>query len=57
MRGAILPLRQYILIVWCLVKHKEFTLLYRNRVGGCGLDAAGSGEGPVAGPCGHGNEP
>jgi hypothetical protein len=26
-------------------------------VGRCGLDASGSGQGSVAGPCGHGNEP
>jgi hypothetical protein len=26
-------------------------------VGGFGLDASGSGYGPVAGPCEHGNEP
>jgi hypothetical protein len=28
-----------------------------NRVGGCGLDSSGSGYGPVAGCCEHGNEP
>jgi len=27
-----------------------------NRVGGCGLDATGSGYGPLAGPCEHDNE-
>jgi hypothetical protein len=27
-----------------------------NSVGRCGLDAHGSGQGPVAGPCEHGNE-
>jgi hypothetical protein len=27
-----------------------------NRVGGCGLDLSGSGYGPVAGCCEHGNE-
>jgi hypothetical protein len=27
------------------------------RVGWRGLDASGSGYGPVAGSCGHGNEP
>jgi hypothetical protein len=26
-------------------------------VGGCGLDASGSGEGPVVGPCEHDNKP
>jgi hypothetical protein len=26
-------------------------------VGSCGLDSSGSGYGPVAGPCEHGNEP
>jgi hypothetical protein len=26
-------------------------------VGRCGLDASGSGEGPVAGSCEHDNEP
>jgi hypothetical protein len=26
-------------------------------VGSCGLDASGSGQGPVAGFCEHGNEP
>jgi hypothetical protein len=26
-------------------------------VGRCGLDASGSGQGPVAGPCEQGNEP
>jgi hypothetical protein len=26
-------------------------------VGGCGLDSSSSGQGPVAGPCEHGNEP
>jgi hypothetical protein len=26
-------------------------------VGRCGLDASGSGYGPVAGSCKHGNEP
>jgi hypothetical protein len=26
-------------------------------VGGCGLDASGSGQRPVAGSCEHGNEP
>jgi len=25
--------------------------------GGCGLDASGSGQGPVAGSCEHGHEP
>jgi hypothetical protein len=24
---------------------------------GCGLDSCGSGQGPVVGPCEHGNEP
>jgi hypothetical protein len=27
-----------------------------NRVGGCGLDASGSGQGSVASPCEYGNE-
>jgi hypothetical protein len=26
-------------------------------VGSCGLDSSGSGQGPVAGCCEHGNEP
>jgi len=26
-------------------------------VGGCGLDSYGSGQGPVAGCCEHGNKP
>jgi hypothetical protein len=26
-------------------------------VGRCGLDSSGSGQGPVAGSCEHGNEP
>jgi hypothetical protein len=26
-------------------------------VGRCGLNSFGSGEGPVVGPCEHGNEP
>jgi hypothetical protein len=26
-------------------------------MGGCGLDASGSGQGPVAGCCEHGSEP
>jgi len=29
----------------------------RNRVGYCGLDSSGSGQGPAAGSCQHGNEP
>jgi hypothetical protein len=29
----------------------------RDRVGRCGLDASGSGQGPVASSCEHGNEP
>jgi len=28
-----------------------------NKVGRCGLDTSGSGLGPVAGCCEHGNEP
>jgi hypothetical protein len=28
-----------------------------NRMGGCGLDLSGSGQGSVAGSCAHGNEP
>jgi hypothetical protein len=29
MRGAVLPLLQYVIMAWCLVKHREdFTLLY-----------------------------
>jgi hypothetical protein len=28
-----------------------------NRAGGCGLSSSGSGYGPVAGSCEHGNEP
>jgi len=31
--------------------------LNRNRVGTCGLDAPGSGQRPVEGPCEHGNDP
>jgi len=27
-----------------------------SNVGMCGLDVSGSGQGPVAGPCEHGNE-
>jgi hypothetical protein len=27
-----------------------------NRVGRCGLDSSGSGQGPVASSCEHGNE-
>jgi hypothetical protein len=30
---------------------------YRNMMRRCGLDSSGSGYGPVAGPCEHGNEP
>jgi hypothetical protein len=30
---------------------------YGNRVGRCELDASGSGQGPMAGSCEHGNEP
>jgi len=28
-----------------------------DRVTVCGLDSSGSGQGPVAGSCEHGNEP
>jgi len=31
--------------------------LKRYRVGGCRMDSTGSGKGPEAGPCEHGNEP
>jgi hypothetical protein len=31
--------------------------LYRNRIGGCGMNSFGSEWGPVAGSCKHGNEP
>jgi hypothetical protein len=29
----------------------------RNSLGGRGLDSSGSGQGPVARPCEHGNKP
>jgi hypothetical protein len=32
-------------------------ILGKNRLGRCDLDASGSGYGPVAGSCEHGNEP
>jgi len=28
-----------------------------KRIGSCRLDSSGSGQGPVAGTCEHGNEP
>jgi hypothetical protein len=28
-----------------------------NRVGGCGLDSSGTGQGPMAGSCEHVNKP
>jgi hypothetical protein len=30
--------------------------ILEKRVGGCGLDASGSGQGPAAGSCEHGSE-
>jgi len=31
--------------------------IHMRWVGACGLDSSGSGYGPMAGPCKHGNEP
>jgi hypothetical protein len=39
------------------VGERILELIYGNRVEMCGLDASGSGYGPISGCCEHGNEP
>jgi hypothetical protein len=58
MRETVSPFPEYVFtawcLAWCLVKHMVNFYLREDTVGRCGLDASGSGQGPVVGFCASG---